>query len=103
MKKLGIFSQANPSAAVPCLPLKVNAAHSIDLILDTADTDFVTLRSQASVDNRFLAGSYKVPQILHKKGSGQLQFNVLLNSVDIFGERLKASGRSFIIFPEKVM
>ncbi|MCH2205965.1 MAG: ankyrin repeat domain-containing protein [Lentisphaerales bacterium] len=99
---LGFFSKANPQAGVPVIKAKLNKSITEDFLLDTAEADEVILRSETAIRNKQLAGSYKLPNIIRKPGSSLLQFNALINHIEIPGLALANKSKfSYILFPRE--
>lgn len=99
---LGFFSNANPQAGVPVIKAKLNQSITEDFLLDTAEPDEVILRSEAAMRNKKLAGSYQLPNIIRKPGSSLMQFNALINHIEIPGLTLPGKSKfSYILFPRE--
>ena len=99
---LGFFSTANPNAGVPVIQATLNKNISEEFLLDTAEQDEVIIRSTTALKHKKLAGSYKLPNIIRKSGSSLLQFNALINHIEMPGLiRQGKSKFSYILFPRE--
>ena len=102
LANLGVFSKANPSAGVPSIQATINKNIYEEFMLDTAEPDEIILRADASLRNKQLAGSYKLPNIIRKSGSSFLQFNALVKNFKIPGLEKRGKFKfSYILFPRE--